>query len=216
MLANLLLAISTSIDSLGIGVTYGIRHINICRKAKFILFTISFIISFIAIILGNVLGKVFNPHFANYLSGGILISVGVLLIFQTIKKNKKENVKIVENSKEEIKEIYQLIIKTFGITIKIIKNPISSDFNKSNNIEEREAIYLAIALSIDAFSIGIGSGCVSGISIIFPFLVSFFQIIFLSIGRCFGEKLQKNTVLSSKVFNLIAGIVLIIMGVVRI
>ena len=236
MLANLLLAISTSIDSIGIGVTYGIRNINICRTAKFILFIISFIISFFAIILGNILGKILNPNFANYLSGGILICVGVLLIFQTFKKNNRKNMQIIENNieksgeknseknkekkrekkKEKSKEIYQLIIKTLGITIKIIKNPVSSDFNKSNNIEAKEAIYLAIALSIDSFSVALGSGCVSGISLIFPLLVSLFQIIFLSLGRNLGEKLQKNRALSSKICNLIAGIVLIIMGVVRI
>ena len=236
MLTNLLLAISTSIDSIGIGVTYGIRNINICRIAKFILFIISFIISFFAIILGNILGKILNPNFAKYLSSGILICVGILLIFQTFKKNNKEKIKTIENniekndeknskknkekekekSKEKSKEIYQLIIKTFGITIKIIKNPVSSDFNKSDNIEAKEAIYLAIALSIDAFSVALGSACVSGISLTFPFLVSMFQIIFLSLGRNLGERIQKNTVLSSKVYNLIAGIVLIFMGVVRI
>ena len=42
---SLILAVSSSIDSLGIGITYGIKNTKISLIARFILFIISFIIS---------------------------------------------------------------------------------------------------------------------------------------------------------------------------
>lgn len=45
MLPNsIILAITSSIDSLGIGITYGIRSIYISNIGKFILFIISFLL----------------------------------------------------------------------------------------------------------------------------------------------------------------------------
>ena len=49
LLTYVLLAFSTSIDSIGIGATYGLRNIQISKKAKLILFTISFTISMLAV-----------------------------------------------------------------------------------------------------------------------------------------------------------------------
>lgn len=50
LINSLLLAISSSIDSLGIGITYGIRNIKISFLGKLILFTISFLIAFLSIL----------------------------------------------------------------------------------------------------------------------------------------------------------------------
>ena len=45
----LILTISSSIDSLGIGITYGIRNTTISFIARIILFAIAFIVSIISI-----------------------------------------------------------------------------------------------------------------------------------------------------------------------
>ena len=50
---SLILAISSSIDSLGIGITYGIKNTKISYMAKVVLFAISFIISIISIWFGK-------------------------------------------------------------------------------------------------------------------------------------------------------------------
>ena len=43
---TLVLALSSSIDSLGIGITYGLRHIKLLKKSKIILFLVSIFITF--------------------------------------------------------------------------------------------------------------------------------------------------------------------------
>ena len=60
----LTLAISSSIDSLGIGITYGLKNTTLTNSAKFILFIMAFIISIFSIYFGNIL-KIFFTDFKN-------------------------------------------------------------------------------------------------------------------------------------------------------
>ena len=181
ILTCMLLALSTSIDSIGIGLTYGIRDITISRQAKIILFIISLIISSISILIGNTLNNILSKEITNIIGSLILFFIGIIILVQTLKREKRQE-----------KKVYKLFIKFLGITIKIIKDPISSDFDNSKKIDSKEAIYLGTALSLDSFSVGIGAGMLGSISIIFPLIVSLFQIIFLSLGRNIGEKLNKK------------------------
>ena len=153
----LFLAISSSIDSLGIGITYGIRNTKISNLAKFILFIISFIVSFFAVYFGDFLKDLLPDNIANYIGSFLLVLLGGFVLFQALRKNIVKDNKIYEEVFSEPK-IYRFFIKFLGITIQIIKDPISSDLDKSNLIDGKEAIFLGVALSIDSFAIGISSG----------------------------------------------------------
>ena len=185
MLLNcLFLAISSSIDSLGIGITYGIKNTKITIGAKSILFFISFIISIISIYFGNLLKFIFPDFLIHYLGAFLLILMGLFMCFQSLKKSKRDD--IVKNNKNlemsDTEKIYSFFIKCLGITIKIIKNPSSSDLDKSNVIDSKEALFLGLALSLDSLCIGIGFSMLNTFSMIFPVLTSCFQLFFLSLG----------------------------------
>ena len=204
ILTCMLLALSTSIDSIGIGLTYGIRDITISRQAKIILFIISLIISSISILIGNTLNNILSKEITNIIGSLILFFIGIIILVQTLKREKRQE-----------KKVYKLFIKFLGITIQIIKDPISSDFDNSKKIDSKEAIYLGTALSLDSFSVGIGAGLLGSISIIFPLIVSLFQIIFLSLGRNIGEKLNKKIHIPSKIWSILSAVLLILIGIVR-
>ena len=53
MWSSMFLAISSSIDALGIGITYGIKNTKISLGEKIILFIILFIVTYISIFLGD-------------------------------------------------------------------------------------------------------------------------------------------------------------------
>ena len=204
ILTCMLLALSTSIDSIGIGLTYGIRDITISRQSKIILFIISLIISSISILIGNTLNNILSEEITNIIGSLILFFIGIIILVQTLKREKRQE-----------KKVYKLFIKFLGITIQIIKDPISSDFDNSKKIDSKEAIYLGTALSLDSFSVGIGAGMLGSISIIFPLIVSLFQIIFLSLGRNIGEKLNKKIHIPSKIWSILSAVLLILIGIVR-
>ena len=204
ILTCMLLALSTSIDSIGIGLTYGIRDITISRQAKIILFIISLIISSISILIGNTLNNILSEEITNIIGSLILFFIGLIIIVQTLKREKRQE-----------KKVYKLFIRFLGITIQIIKDPITSDFDNSKKIDSKEAIYLGTALSLDSFSVGIGAGMLGSISIIFPLIVSLFQIVFLSLGRNIGEKVNKKIHIPSKIWSILSAVLLILIGIVR-
>lgn len=117
-----------------------------------------------------------------------------------------------KNSKKE----YSFFIKFLGITVQIIRDPISSDFDNSNQIEAKEALYLGIALSLDSIGIGIGSSIMGLNSFLFPILVAFFQLFFLSSGSYLGKKIKNISNIPENIWGIISGILLIFIGISKI
>lgn len=214
ILNSLFLAISSSIDSLGIGITYALKNTRISHIANVILFIISIIITTFSMWFGNCLRNFFPHLITNYIGSFIIIFMGIFMIIQALKKKKSEN---VENLKDPVNDekIYSFFIKYLGITIQIIKNPIYSDFDNSKKIDCKEAFFLAIALSLDSFCIGIGS-TIAGISnSLFPFFISIFQLIFLKLGNIIGKKLTNTKIFPDNTWSVLSGILLIIIGVIK-
>ena len=200
----ILLALSVSIDSLGIGITYGLRKTSISTSAKFILFIISFAFVCISVTLGYFLISILPNNIIKTVSVILLCLMGFLIIYEAMNTTEKKEYKS-----------HQIFLKPLGITIQIIKNPISSDLNNSKIIEKNEAVYLAFALSLDSICVGITSSSFGMYSLLFPILVPLFQFLFLNVGIALGKKIiLYNT--SIKKWNILSGILLIIIGVLRI
>lgn len=197
-----LLAICVSIDSLGIGLTYGLKNTKISFSAKFILFIISIVITSISIIIGSSICKIFSPTFSKMLGCLLLCALGLWIIIQAITSNK-----------EKIKREYHFFIKFLGITVQIIRDANFSDLNNSNLIESKEALYLGIALSLDSIGIGIGSSIMGLNSFLFPILVAIFQLFFLSLGGYCGKKIKDISNIPENIWSIIAGTLLIFIGI---
>ena len=210
----LFLAISSSIDSFGIGVTYGIRNIRISNLAKFILFVISFIVSFFAVYFGDFLKNLLPCNIANYIGAFLLIILGVFVCCQAFRKDMDNNEKTYDEIFSEPK-IYRFFIKFLGITIQIIKDPIYSDLDRSNIIDGKEAMFLGFALSLDGFAIGISSGILGMHPLFFPLLVSIFQLIFISFGNMVGYLLNDFNKIPSYIGSILSGILLIVIGIIK-
>ena len=215
LISHLLLAISSSIDSLGIGLTYGIKNTRITALAKCILFLVAFTISTISIYFGNVLKYFFPDFIIDYLGCFILICMGIFMCFQALKNNKKESKIHADTNLNDSEKIYSFFIKCLGITIKIIKNPSSSDFDKSNTIDSKESLFLGLALSLDSFCIGIGFSMINTFSFLFPLLISCFQLCFLSLGNYCGKQLYRFQRFPDNVWSVVSGILLIIIGIYK-
>lgn len=85
-ISSLILAISSSIDSIGIGITYGLKKTILTKQDKFILFFISVIVTLISGLIGNILKNLLPENFFNYIGSIILISIGLFIIFETNNK----------------------------------------------------------------------------------------------------------------------------------
>lgn len=179
---SLVLAISSSIDSLGIGITYGIKNTKISPIAKFILFILSFTISIISIWFGDILKNIFSKSLIKFVGSTILILMGLFICFQALNNKQNDN--------------------TF-------------DFNNSNTIEPKEALFLGLALSLDSFCIGTCGSIIGVHSVLFPIFISTFQLLFLESGNFLGKKLHYLTNLPNNIWSIISGTLLVMIGITR-
>ena len=213
LLSTFLLSISSSIDSLGIGITYGIKNTSISNKGKLVIFFVSFIVTIVSLYLGNILKFIFPDFIVDYLGSFLFIIMGIFICFQALNKNKN-----IDNKKTKINKTktYSFFIKFLGITIKIIKDPISSDLDNSNKIDSKEAFFLALALSMDSLCVGIGGSIIGINTYIFPFLIGLFQVFFLGLGNFLGKKIYNFSSLPSNLWSIVSGILLILLGILKI
>lgn len=210
LLSSLILAFSSSIDSLGIGITYGIKNTKISFMAKVVLFVISFLISVLSVWFGDLIKNIFSSFATKLIGNIILITMGIFLCFQAISKHQ-----IKKTVYEEDEKIYSFFIDFLGITIKIIKNPTSSDLDSSNSIDSKEALFLGVALSLDCFCIGVGVSIIGISSLFFPLFISIFQLVFLNVGNILGKKLHNLSLLPDNTWSIISGVLLILIGFIR-
>lgn len=209
MLNYILLAFCVSIDSFGIGITYGIKNTKISLLAKCILFLFAIIIANLSMFFGQILTALLPNIIVNFLGSAILIFMGIWVIHQCFHNSSA----MQEFHLDTSEKVYTFFIKCLGITIQIIKNPISSDFDGSHKIDWKEAIFLGIALSLDLFCVGIGSSIIGVNSIIFPILVATFQLCFLSLGGYLGKRLSSISKIPETTWSIISGILLIGIGI---
>lgn len=82
----LILAISSSIDSLGIGITYGLKKTKLYKIGKLILFIISMITTLFSGVVGNGLKNILSTNVCEFIGSSILICMGIFIIIQTNEK----------------------------------------------------------------------------------------------------------------------------------
>lgn len=206
----ILLSLCSTLDSLGIGITYGLRNTRILFSAKIILFICSFSITLLSIFLGNFLSYMFPIYISNIIGCFVLIIIGSFMILSSFKKE-KTNINIEEKKDNSLK-VYQFFINFLGITIQIIRNPNNSDFDNSNKIDGKEAIFLGIALSLDSIGIGISSSMLEINFFFLPLFISILQLFFLSFGNILGRKIKDISHIPENIWSIFAGFLLIFIG----
>ena len=78
----LILAISSSMDSLGIGITYGLKRIQLKKWTRLILFCVSMFVAILSIISGNILKNIFSEIFFKLIGTIILVLMGLFIVFK--------------------------------------------------------------------------------------------------------------------------------------
>ena len=85
LLSLIFLSISLSIDSLGIGITYGLKNTKISFIPKCILFCISLLIAYLSIKIGNILNYFLPDNIAKAFGSILLCLMGIWIIYQSFR-----------------------------------------------------------------------------------------------------------------------------------
>ena len=199
----LLLAFAVSIDSFGVGLTYGLRKMEIPFLSLIFIATCSAISIVISMLLGNMIQVWLTPQLAGSFGGVILICIGLWALFQMYMPVKTEH----PSAKNTIIDIE---IKRLGIVIKVLRKPLTADLDHSGVITGKEAFLLGLALSLDAFGAGIGAALIGYPPLFMAISVGFMCSIFVSLGMRSGKVFSEIKWVKS--ISFLPGILLILLG----
>lgn len=204
-LSVFLLAIAVSLDSFTVGFTYGLRCMYLPLRSLIIIASCTATSLTIALTIGHFITKIFSPDFAESLGGYMLILIGLAVIYQYFKSEQQNN--------NEPKTILNIEIKSLGLVINILRKPLIADFDRSGSITGIEALFLGIALSLDAFAVGVSAAMLRYSPLLLVFSVTLMSSAFVLLGINSGQKFSKH--LWIKKMSFLPGVLLILLGIFK-
>lgn len=224
------LAVAVSLDSFGVGITYGLRKITIPFFSIIIISLCSGAVIGVSMQAGNWLSTVLSPEIASKFGASILIGIGLWAIYQYYcsLRADSQNEFMDQQSKLELQKsnsiaspvvveasatLFKVELKRLGLVIQILRTPQTADFDSSGNISSSEAIMLGIALSLDAFGAGIGAALLGLHPIWTPCIITVCSAMFLVGGTQLGKKLSHLPIV--KYLSGLPGILLIVLGILK-
>jgi putative sporulation protein YtaF len=161
MFSLLALAFAVSLDGFGVGVTYGMRRIRIPVRSVIIITACSALVILVSMYIGKWLTYFLSPATTSYVGGIILIGIGLWTIYNVSRQqNAEEEETEQEKGVTEPQSLVAFEIKSLGLVVQILKRPTSADLDRSGTISGIEAMFLGLALSLDAFGAGIGAALI--------------------------------------------------------
>lgn len=204
MLPSLLLVFAISIDSFLAALAYGAEKIHIPIRSATLIASIGVLFLGISLYTASFIQLYIPAYVCKWISFTIFFMIGVSSIFQgTIKQ-------FLRTSKQK-----QLTFKYSGISfvLDVFLDETKADVDHSKSLSLQEALYLAIALSIDSLV----SGFALGIGIAHPLpvlMVSFFiGILAVLFGSVIGRKMISSTKVN---LSWISGVLFLILACSRV
>ncbi|SER89827.1 sporulation membrane protein YtaF [Salipaludibacillus aurantiacus] len=202
-LSLFLLAFAVSLDSFGVGVTYGLRKMRMPFISILLIMLCSGGAVLLAMWIGGGIASFLSPGYAETLGGALLILIGLYALYQAFKQSPKK-----PRIKEEMLMNFEL--KRLGIVINVLKKPMEADLDDSGSITGPEAFLLGAALSLDAFGAGMGAALLGVSPWFLAISVALSCGMFLTLGKISGERLSQSEKLNRLSF--LPGILLIVIG----
>ena len=202
---TILLVLTLSLDSFVASVAYGSNKIKIPFLSIIIINIVcSFFLGF-SIFFGSQVKNILPENTTLIISFIILILLGIYYLCEGIFKAYLEK-------KSDINSKVKLKLFDIWFIVDIYVDETKADFNHSKNLDAKEAVYLATALSLDSLAVGFGSslGNINYLNVILLSLI--FGIFSIWSGLLIGK-----TILEKSKINLswLAGIMLITLAVLK-
>ncbi|MGE7767821.1 sporulation membrane protein YtaF [Peribacillus sp. NPDC096540] len=172
----LALTVSSSIDNIGVGISYGIRNIRISHRSNLMISVICFLFSVVGIYFGLWLSKILPGIMPVVISSFLLVVIGLRIILLAVPRKYKASVEGAE---------YEEAATETDVKSKI-KKP--SNFGKSGSVGFVESILLGIGLSANALTNGLGGGLLGLNPIAICIAASIGSFVTVWVGVALGRK----------------------------
>ncbi len=192
MVAVFMLALAVSMDGFGVAVTYGLRHIRVPVICIFIVSLCSGMITLLAMSVAQQFADWMSADQARQLGAWVLIILGMYVIAQ----------KFIHI------QWYQ-----YAIVIQILHTPLAADRDDSGNISPIEAVWLGIALSLDASGAGVGAAWTGLSPIITSSVIAISGGLFIALGLRVGYQASDRPWMYK--YTWFPGSLLILLGMIK-
>ncbi len=159
------LAVSSNLDTLGVAVAYGARKFRLTFLPNFICALIPSAGTFVMMIAGSAARRFVSSPLANLLGAGIIAVAGVVLIVQFLVRTgtpgsaeRRYDIPAAGSSAAGSRRF------SLNELRRVLKDPLRADYDTSGTIEAKEAMVLALALTLNNLSNGFAAGLM-GLSI---------------------------------------------------
>ncbi|WP_407649392.1 sporulation membrane protein YtaF [Brevibacillus composti] len=154
-LSLLLVSLAISMDSVTVGLTYGLRNMRIPLASLAVVAGCSFAVVYGVMWAGSTLVDWLTPEWGKQIGAAVLIGMGLITLWRLISDRSDENQREETETADQDGPAVVSQFRIFGLIIQILKDPSHADTDKSGHIMGWEAVMLGLALSLDAFGAGI-------------------------------------------------------------
>lgn len=234
--SSALLAMALSLDGFGAGVTYGLRKTRIPLLSVLIISLCSGLVLGVSMQAGALLQRFLSPSAASVFGAAILILLGLWSLYQQVRRSSEPEVQpastvdspasltgthqgaprreVTTAGQEQLQRaVFSLEIPKIGVVIQILRSPTKADLDDSGSISPWEAMWLGIALSLDAFGAGLGAAMLGFSPLGTAAVVSLFSGIFLVLGMRVGLRFAAKG--GMRFISYLPAFLLVVMGIMK-
>ena len=215
--AVLLLVVSANLDSLIIGMYYGVKNTRILLSTNLL---IAFIVgagSLLSLLFGKLAAQLVPPFAAHCGSALLIIAAGLWIIRQEMKKSPLPDADSVSKENKGSAEDNDNNDNTDGRDFfrnleAILESPLCADQDRSGYIDHKEGVLLGLALTLNNLVICLGAGVSGAEPILVAGLNAVLNLLFLSLGiklGCclgFSEKTKRYAGYTAGLLLVLAGL----------
>ncbi|MGM0712893.1 MntP/YtaF family protein [Brevibacillus parabrevis] len=215
-LALLLVSLAISMDSVSVGLTYGLRNMKMPFLSLVVISGCSFAVVYGVMLVGSSLTNWLTPEIGKHIGAAVLILMGLftlwrlffsrqegekgpeqaqpcLLTAQAGESTAAGEVSVVPQAANQV-ELDRTVLtqfRIFGVMIQILKDPSKADADRSGHIMGWEAVMLGLALSLDAFGAGISLTFLGYSPLVVALCIAIMSGLLLVVGLAIGRRAGK-------------------------
>lgn len=201
----LLFSLAVSLDSLGVGVSYGLRRIRVPMPSVMLICLNSALLVALSMLAGRWLAGWLNPLAARRLGSLLLVGVGAWISLQAWAQ---------QAAARGGETLLRFRVPGLGLVVQVLQEPARADLDRSGSINAGEAVLLGLALSLDALGAGFGAAVAGMDGRLAPWLVGVFNWALLSLGLFLGGRLGERGWGERGAW--VPGLVLVLLGIFKI
>lgn len=203
-----ILAFAVSIDGFVAGMAYGLKNIRLPFTSVVIVGIVTMIGTAFAMAGAYILGQFINTQLALIVGALLLISLGVWSLFQQYFTKKVRSYEL-----EGEMTVRKLTFSLGQLVVSIMAKPETADVDRQGNINSLEAVFLGLAVGLDAMVATFGAALMGMLPVYTPLIVGLIHMACVASGcyssaRFVSDKLKKR-------FPYLPGAILIILGLLR-